>query len=381
MTDLVIGFEDDFIGPPGTAARMIRELREGSDAQFADAVRRLHEIQDPYARNRLLRLLMTDDRTLIRLTHPGVLPLNDAVNLAARMVALDVNLEVRLIRLLMPQSESGIRDPWHASRILEVVAAVSSCIRIQPLLPTLLRHPEVRVRSKVALILGRLNQNVQWLEDRLAEADPRVRANAVESMWGAGSQQARNLFRLAAEDEHQRVVANAAIGLHRAGDLEATRIVQRMAAAHDARFRASGLWAMGESQDPRFLPMLAEIVACRENGAIRQNALRSTVRIRSRLAQLQQRDRLRIHACWQRDRLEVWVRSADGKPLVDLPPTAFVVCDQHGALDVRCVRSGEPGEMPEHYELALAGLPHDGVRVGVYWDQWMGEQPAGESPA
>ncbi len=363
---------------PGAAARAIRELLDGNDAQCLEAIESVLDLPDSPARDRLMRLLMADDCALTRLTNPGFLPLPEAVSLVGRMQSLDSTVDVRLLRLLVPHSDHEIRDPWHASRVLEIVAAVSDGRRLQALLSALLRHPEVRVRSKVALMLGRFSRNVHWLEQFLAERDPRVRANAVESMWGIGSRQARDLFLLAAKDRNPRVVANAVVGLHRAGELNSTRLMRRMACAEDSGFRASALWAMGESGDPRFLPVLAEIVARREPGIVHQNAIRSTIRIRGRLAELRQNEPLRVDAAWTNDRLGVCVRSSDGVPLVSLPPTAFVVHDTAGPLDIRSVLYMADRDAPEadRYELVLDGTPGPELRVSVYTDQWMGEQDA-----
>lgn len=372
---MVTPFEEDCVRQPGDAVRAFRELRAADDAQFGQAIAALRDLSDSHARNRWLRMLASDDEALVRFTHPSVLTLDDAIGMAAQMKAVDSAVAARFVRLLMPRGENTVRDPWHASRILEIASAISAGTPVQALLPALLKHPDVRVRSKVALMLGRLNHNVQWLEKRLADRDPRVRANAVESLWGSDSRQARELFLMAAADEHQRVVANAAVGLYRAGELESARIVERMATLADSRFRASALWAMGESLDPRFLPSLAEIVACRENGSVRQNAIRSTVRIRTRLNRLREQAPLRISAVGRQDRLEVWVRSADGRPVVGLPPTAFVVSDHLGALPIRSARNTSPldSAVAERYEVRLEQTPCHKIRIAVYTEEWMGE--------
>ena len=59
--------------------------------------------------------------------------------------------------------------------------------------------------GKVARMAGRLLRNLRWLEMRLSDPDPRVRANAVESLWGVNSPEARSLFLTAARDPHHRV--------------------------------------------------------------------------------------------------------------------------------------------------------------------------------
>jgi len=53
--------------------------------------------------------------------------------------------------------------------------------------------PTQRIRSKVALVIGRVSHNGKWAESRLADPDARVRANAVESMWDVDTAEARAL--------------------------------------------------------------------------------------------------------------------------------------------------------------------------------------------
>jgi hypothetical protein len=379
MREPVSTVAERYARKPGVAAQVIRELREGQDERFLDALDAVRDTADPAARERLLRLLLVDDRALVRLTRPGFLNLVQVIDIARQIQAVDPVVDARLLRLLLAGSQPVILDPWHASRILEIVATISDGSRIRPLLPLLLRSPDTRIRSKAVLLLGRFSQNLSWLAQRLAERDPRVRANAVESMWGLDSWEARELFLVAAEDSNQRVAANAAVGLYRAGDLEATRIVRRMAQRGDSNLRASALWAMGESQDPRFLPLLADTVSRRMNGLVHQNAIRSTVRIRSRLARLRQREPLRVHAAASGDRLDVWVYSPAGEPMIWLPPTAFVARGPEGALDIRSVRHVIDAEAPagERYEVTLQERPPANLLVGVYTDELMGEREVG----
>lgn len=53
---------------------------------------------------------------------------------------------------------------------------------------------------------------------RLGESDPRVRANAIESLWGVDSPEARTLLSFATNDANNRVVGNALLGLYHLGN-------------------------------------------------------------------------------------------------------------------------------------------------------------------
>jgi hypothetical protein len=112
------------------------------------------------------------------------------------------------------------------------------------------------VASKAALLAGKLIQSGDWFVDRLLDSDPRVRANAVEALWGLDHEAAVDLFRRAARDPAGRVAANAWYGLYQAGRVESMSGLVRMAAEDDASRQASAAWAMGQTGDPRFIPTL-----------------------------------------------------------------------------------------------------------------------------
>jgi hypothetical protein len=68
------------------------------------------------------------------------------------------------------------------------------------------------VRSKAALLIGRISRNSQWAEQGVSESDRRVGASAVESLWGMNTAAAREAFFRAARDEHHRIAANESWG-------------------------------------------------------------------------------------------------------------------------------------------------------------------------
>jgi hypothetical protein len=79
-------------------------------------------------------------------------------------------------------------------------------------------------------------------------------------MYGVDSRVTRNLLWKLVRDPHQRVVANALVALMRIGAAGAAEELRKMARNPSAVFRASAAWAMGESGNPAFLPLLDEPV-------------------------------------------------------------------------------------------------------------------------
>ena len=79
-------------------------------------------------------------------------------------------------------------------------------------------------------------------ERLLTKRDPRVRANAIEALWGSDSALARGLFREASRDVNNRVAGNALLGLYLLGDTSAVPQILKMAAQPDPLFRATAAW-------------------------------------------------------------------------------------------------------------------------------------------
>jgi HEAT repeat protein len=204
--------------------------------------------------------------------NPQVWSLEAAVALAKKLQAVEPRLDLRLVRQVLGKVgsvDSIAKDD--ALRLLGLIDAISDCSVLASYLIQFQRHPNDRVRSKAALMLGRSNSNPGRVESLLASDDDRIRANAVESLWGQSSKPARQLFLSAARDSSGRVVANALLGLFRAGDKNALARLGQLANASDPMMRCSGAWAMGETGDQRFVEVL-QVLVQDPSAAVRENA-------------------------------------------------------------------------------------------------------------
>ena len=168
----------------------------------------------PGAGNLLAELLM----------NPQALSLETAVMLARKVAGFEPRLDVRLVRKAIADGEHGVGSITDtvALRMLRLVDAISDCALLGSCLIQFLRHPSEKVRSKAALMLGRLNWNPDRVEALLSSTDARLRANAIESLWGQRQANVRRILWQATEDRSGRVVVNALLGLYLAGDLDAT---------------------------------------------------------------------------------------------------------------------------------------------------------------
>jgi HEAT repeat protein len=142
--------------------------------------------------------------------------------------------------------------------LMRILGATEPEPRLLPYLTRLTKASDATVASKAALLAGKLIQSGDWFVDRLLDSDPRVRANAVEALWGLDHEAAVDLFRRAARDPAGRVAANAWYGLYQAGRVESMSGLVRMAAEDDASRQASAAWAWARPAIPGLSPPCAD---------------------------------------------------------------------------------------------------------------------------
>ena len=166
------------------------------------------------------------------------------------------------------------------------VADASNCV--PPLAAAVLaasRDGDARLRSKAALLLGRLadrDDAKAALDLLLDDADPRVRANALESLPAARVADHRDLVLRLASSGEPRERANAVVRLGELGDEASGETVGRMLRDPRDAHRLSGVWAVERAQ---LWPLLGDVVALAKadrNASIRRSALSATRRIAGR---------------------------------------------------------------------------------------------------
>ena len=246
------------------AISAIRNLQAKDPANFVLAAARLvtHPATERLPGAEYVGGLISGDDSLIDLlVDEKALRRDEAFTMVGRMAPSRPMLEVRLMRKMLENADGlGAAVPMEvALRVMTMVEAISDCSRITVYLSQPERHPSAEVRSKAALLLGRGNINVGRVRRFLASQDARLRANAVESLWGMNTQQARALFWDAALDPNRRVAINALVGLCRAGDAHARRRLIALLHGDDPVSRRAAAWAMGKLGDPEFAEILAPL--------------------------------------------------------------------------------------------------------------------------
>jgi HEAT repeat protein len=258
LQDAVAGFAAD----PAAAAKSIKLLQLSDPPAFILAAVRLltsAEEESPGAQY-LEALILAGDVLIEVLPDSRILPEDAAIALARLLVAEKPLLDVLLMNQLLTNAVGGAVKAEAALRALALVEAVSDCSRLSSQLVQLMRHPSPQVRSKAALLLGSANLNLARVKSFLASDDVRLRANAVESLWGQTDRRVIGVLWEAAKDPHGRVGINALVGLCRAGESGAYERLKKLACSSNAVVRAGAAWAMGEVADPAFADPLNELL-------------------------------------------------------------------------------------------------------------------------
>ncbi len=228
----------------------------------------------------LTSMLLAKEVLLPELLNPGRFSVEAALAVYAQARKIDQRLDVKLMRMVCAAAgiEEDADEGGDALRALEMISAAGASSDVVPFLIRLGRHPATAVRSKVALLLGRTNRNVLWVEREMNDVDPRVRANAVESLWGSDTTKSKDVLWAAARDNNNRVAANGLLGLYLANVLESVPHLLKMARHRSEYFRASAAWAMGVTGDPRFAATLVSMSGD-ESAMVRTNADRALAAI------------------------------------------------------------------------------------------------------
>jgi hypothetical protein len=330
LAKLVRNFEAD----PTTARNQIRDLLDNDREMFYEtSLDLLRGSGDSRGAQYLVALLVANGM-LLRALADQRLTREEAMAMGRAARRVDSMVEVTLARTLadsaMGSNQMPVTDP---ARLMDILCEVADAGRIMPSLMRLMRHPNTYLRSKAVKMIGRGSLSPKWVMGRLSESDPRVRANAIESLWGVDSPEARSLLSFAINDANNRVVGNALLGLYYLGDSSALTEVVRLASNESELFRASAAWVMGETGDPRFLDSLRPLIA-EPDQEVRKRAFTALSQIKVASAQPPVGDRWNVAARlvgedatkgWQR--IMVAVAREDMRELPKVLPLQFYLSE------------------------------------------------------
>ena len=341
----------NFDRDPVRSREILRNVAMGEPGELLEAaVPLLTNPDDSRGAHYLVTLIVSHDLLLKALISPE-LTQEQALALARSAARIDSLADVTLARQLADSAsaEAAPLRPEQAGRLMEILAQISDGTRVLPSLMRMLRHPNPYLRSKAVKLIGQGSRSIKWVRNRLAEADPRIRANAIEAIWGVDTEESRALLAAAVRDSNNRVAGNALVALHRIGDCAAIPELLKMASHEAALFRSTAAWAMGQTGDPRFAPALARLM-CDESTAVRSRALSALARVKSAAAQSRQGAHWRVSALLLENdpakgrRLQATVSGSPGADPPALLPTSFIVSEDGHPLPVFKVVERPPVE-------------------------------------
>ena len=203
----------------------------------------------------------------------------EALSLGRAARRVDPMIDVALARSLADSAvDSAIRvaDP---ARLMDILCEIADPGRIMPSLMRMMRHPNPYLRSKAVKMIGRGSKSTKWVMGRLSESDPRVRANAIESLWGVDTPEARTLLKFAASDANNRVA-----GERSARALPFGRSICAVGRGQPRGPRIHsvsrlGSVGYGETGDPRFTEALRRLIS-EPDTTVRKRAFAALAQIR-----------------------------------------------------------------------------------------------------
>ena len=263
---------------------IMRRFMTDVPAVFGTVARaRLLTAEDTPGYKHLAWLLLQLPTLFTQLSNPANFTRDQATTLARRLMLVDSALDIRFARQL-PARNGNVKDTLEgaaAERALDILDEISPRNRLVPVLSHLTRHPNQKIASKATLIIGKRVSGVAFAIRLMAEeTDPRVRANALEAVWGNDSGPVKELFWKHVDDSYHRVAGNAIVGLYLAGEEKVNAVVSKLALDPRQEFRMMAAWTMGRIGNTDFVPTLTPLLKD-QDPAVRRAALRSLQNIRN----------------------------------------------------------------------------------------------------
>lgn len=277
---------EEFDSNPLAAKLMRRLAADAPDSFFPVAMKHLNSREESNGHRLMTILLARQDSLMERLASPAYNSRESAVDLFRRFLAVDPSFDVKLARKLPGRSYFGQEhafDSSHSARALDILDETSRGRRLLPILGHLPDSSDNRISAKATLFVGRRVQSPVWTRKQLARPDQRIRANAVEALWGVQTPPALTLLEECVGDRNHRVAGNSLVGLHIAGRAEAQPGAMLMSRQGNAEARSTAAWVLGRISAPEFLKRLTEMVRD-EHPQVRSSALRALMDVRRREA-------------------------------------------------------------------------------------------------
>lgn len=263
--------------------QLLRQIAVEEPALFAQRALKYFETDSGQRAQRILGALMLRYTPVLdRLVDPSEGSRQWALDVSRRLIRVDSSLDLKLGRRL-PSRHVGnpgtTLSGAKALRCLEILDDTSPTRRLVPVIGHLIYDDDPAIAERTTLFVGRRIQTPEWAAKQLCRSSPRVRANALESLWGINTPAAVRLFESCVTDPVNRVAGNALVGLYLAGHTEILDRLAAMATGRDLLVRSTAIWVMRKLRDPSYLPILTSLA--RDNAQkVRSAAVRALIDIR-----------------------------------------------------------------------------------------------------
>jgi hypothetical protein len=251
----------DSSGAAGIREELMHRFQRDPAAFAREALSALRTEEASLGLKQLAHMLVQKNLLTDAISDPGECGREEATAIARNVSKMDIHVEGELELLLGRMLKS--ENPYSGKiviRILDILAALSCSNMVVRREAELMAHSDAHVRSKAIRIIASIRKGRSWAVSRLSD-DSRIQANAVEALWSANDENCDGIFAVASRSHNNRVAGNALIGLYRRSDVTCIAGIMAMATHADPVYRSTGAWAMGQTEDPRFLPFLADAFA------------------------------------------------------------------------------------------------------------------------
>lgn len=192
------------------------------------------------------------------LLDPNFLPVEKARKAAECICAADSQFFLLFSRL---NAESAAKaDRAILRRALVLAEGLNDASALLPWLRALTGCADERVRSQAVKVTCKIRTNPALISRHLHSGDDRMRANAVEALWGIQTREAKAILREALNDPHHRVILNALVGLHLQFDPAALRKILEYLMHPSEDYRAASIWAIGYLAEVNAIPALKALL-------------------------------------------------------------------------------------------------------------------------
>lgn len=194
---------------------------------------------------------------------------HQAVRVGRHLARIDPMLNISLLKAIWSDRKLQT-NRLAVLRVLTVVSGLEAVSRALPLLIQIARSSnDSFIRAKATLLAAQAQADGRLVREQLKDGNPRVRANAVEALWGAKHPSAVRIFEEIVRQgtDHHRVLVNAVVGLYLA-DHQAVAVakLKSLAQAESPAHQAAVAWAMGFLEDTVFDSTLASLATSSHSG-------------------------------------------------------------------------------------------------------------------